>query len=435
MSNRFVKISIVFLLVMFYMAVPYRSGEAAIDGITGTNFNFTATSGFISLPDGLSILAWGYTNGAGAMQIPGPTLILNEGQTVTINLTNQLAVPVSIVFPGQTNATATGGTQGVLTREAAPAGGTVTYQFTASHPGTYTYYSGTRPDLQVMMGLSGAIIVRPAIGQSYAYNSGTTRFNREYLFFLSEIDPNLHQQVALGQPVDTTLFTPTTWLINGRAAPDTMGAAFSLLFPHQPYNVVPRMHPGETVLIRMIGAGREMHPLHTHGNNHTVIARDGRLLTSTPSLPNAVPDLGESANTSTVAPGQTIDALFTWTGEGLGWDFYGHGPSDPMLPTECVYNGVQDPTDPRCDHGKPLPVDLPNQENLTFGIFYAGSPFMGQAGALPPGEGGFNTNSGFAFMWHSHSEKELTNNNIFPGGMLTMMIVENPNVVIDPTNP
>jgi len=24
-------------------------------------------------------------------------------------------------------------------------------------------------------------------------------------------------------------------------------------------------------------------------------------------------------------------------------------------------------------------------------------------------------------MWHSHSERELTNNDIFPGGFLTMM--------------
>jgi FtsP/CotA-like multicopper oxidase with cupredoxin domain len=435
MRNRLSIMSIPLFFAAFLLALSFGAGEAAIDGITGTAFNFTAKQGYISLPDGSSLLGWGYANGAGPAQFPGPTLILNEGQTVTITLTNQLAVPVSIVFPGQANVSASGGSQGLIAREAAPAGGTVTYQFTASNPGTYTYYSGTRPDLQVMMGLSGAIVVRPAIGQSYAYNSGRTRFNREYLFFLSEIDPALHQQVALGQPIDTTLFAPTTWLINGRAAPDTLSAAFSPLFPHQPYNISPRMHPGETVLIRMVGAGRDMHPFHTHGNNHTVIARDGRLLTSTPNLANAAPDLGESAFTSNVAPGQTLDALFTWTGEGLGWDFYGHSPADPLAPGECVYNGVQNPTDPRCDHGKPLPVDLPNQENLTFGPFYAGSPFMGLAGALPPGEGGFNPNSGFVFMWHSHSEKELTNNNLFPGGMLTMMIVEHPNVIIDPSNP
>jgi hypothetical protein len=29
-------------------------------------------------------------------------------------------------------------------------------------------------------------------------------------------------------------------------------------------------------------------------------------------------------------------------------------------------------------------------------------------------------------MWHSHSEKELTNNNLFPGGLLTMLIIEPP---------
>ena len=56
---------------------------------------------------------------------------------------------------------------------------------------------------------------------------------------------------------------------------------------------------------------------------------------------------------------------------------------------------------------------------------------MGAAGALPPGEGGLNPNSGYTFMWHSHTEKELTNNDIFPGGMLTMLIVEPPGTVID----
>jgi len=42
---------------------------------------------------------------------------------------------------------------------------------------------------------------------------------------------------------------------------------------------------------------------------------------------------------------------------------------------------------------------------------------------LPPGEGGMNPNSGYAFMWHSHNEKEMVNNDIFPGGMMTQVIV------------
>ncbi len=65
------------------------------------------------------------------MQVPGPTLIVTQGQTVTVTLTNGLpaaAGNTSILFPGF-NVTTTGGVAGLLTQEAAP-GGTVTYTFT-----------------------------------------------------------------------------------------------------------------------------------------------------------------------------------------------------------------------------------------------------------------------------------------------------------------
>src|SRR5258708_37462014 len=97
------------------------------------------------------------------MQIPGPTLIVTEGQTVTVNLTNNLPVAAgntSILFPGF-NVTPIGGVNGLLTHEAAP-GATVSYTFTATTPGTRAYYSGTQSDLQVEMGMYGAIIVLPS---------------------------------------------------------------------------------------------------------------------------------------------------------------------------------------------------------------------------------------------------------------------------------
>ena len=145
-----------FLMMVVFCSFPAR---AAIDGLTGTVFNFTAKPGYVLASEGSSILMWGYGVN-GNMQYPGPTLILNEGDLITVTVTNQLSVPTSIVFPGQTNVTASGGIPGLLAKEALP-GATVTYTFTASNPGTYTYYSGTKPDLQVMMGLVGAIIVRP----------------------------------------------------------------------------------------------------------------------------------------------------------------------------------------------------------------------------------------------------------------------------------
>jgi hypothetical protein len=41
---------------------------------------------------------------------------------------------------------------------------------------------------------------------------------------------------------------------------------------------------------------------------------------------------------------------------------------------------------------------------------------------------------GYAFMWHSHNEREITTNNVFPGGMLMMMLVDSREFVIDESN-
>ena len=407
------------MVIMVVLLMLPVAAHAAIQGITGPTFNLTAKEGYISTGEGGSYLMWGYANGAGPMQYPGPTLIVNQGATVTVNLTNELSVPVSIVFPGQAGVVATGGSPGLMTNEAPATGGTVSYTFTASQPGTYTYYSGTRPDLQIEMGLVGALIVRPTTNPAaQAYSHADSQFDHEYLFLLSEMDPRIHIQVASGQmaAVDNTTYFPVYWFINGRTAPDTMGAANDPLLPSQPYNCMPMMHPGEKILLRMIGAGRDMHPYHTHGNHHRVIARDGRLLSS---ASGSGADLGELAFTTTVVPGSTADAIFTWTGEKLGWDMYGHAPGDPLQPREYAP-----------DHGKPFPVVLPSVQELTPGQFYSGSQFLGALGTLPPGQGGFNPNGGFFFMWHSHSEKEIVNNDIFPGGLLTMMVVEAPGVML-----
>ena len=150
------------MVAAFMTAVP---ADATIQGISGPTFNLTAKTGNIIADDGASIPMWGFANGSGVMQYPGPTLIVNQGDTVTINLTNTLSVPVSIVFPGQSGVTAAGagGVPGLLTTEVPPDNGVtvVSYSFVASEPGTYLYQSGTNTELQVEMGLVGALIVRP----------------------------------------------------------------------------------------------------------------------------------------------------------------------------------------------------------------------------------------------------------------------------------
>jgi FtsP/CotA-like multicopper oxidase with cupredoxin domain len=435
---------------------------AKIEGVTGTSFTLVAKAGHISTADGGSIYNWGYALRVGsnpaAFQYPGPTLIVNQGDRVEVTLFNELPTNVSLLFPGQIDvdseaAGCPGGmANGRITREARP-GGCLKYSFIANKPGTYTYHSGTQMPVQLEMGLFGALIVRPNGAPNQAYEHPGTRFDREHLVMLSEIDPVWHEAVArqaaaasgANWTVNTSGFearNPLYWFVNGRNAPDTLVGAYAPQFPAQPYNALPRMHPGERLLLRTINAGIDLHPFHTHGNNTWTIAVDGRVASS---APGAGPDVARSDNTLRMVPGQTVDAIYEWTGKGLNWDAYGIGdshtcngvtlaeaaanPADPRL----QLNGGFDPASREyCpDHGKPLPTVLPSNLEMTFGDFFSGSPFLGATGGVPVGAGRLGAGGAYFHMFHSHNEREIINNGVFPGGMMTFVVIEPANVPID----
>ena len=494
--------------------------HAAAPGITGPTFNLVATPAFISQPDGATVYSWGYgcngnpagyapaaitTGFCNTMQVPGPTLIVTQGQTVTVNLINQLpsaAGNTSILFPGF-NVTATGGVPGLLTQEAAHLG-TVTYTFTASTPGTRAYYSGTQGDLQVEMGLYGAIIVLPsaipgactsgvhasnatARGSSSLAHPGVTEhdfrlaaaayshpgacYDREYLFQFSEMDPRIHREAEEQSTrtctgcmsVATEPYVPAYFMINGRSMPDLMDPNYAPEYPHQPYNGNPHMHPGELTLLRVIGTTRWQHPFHEHGNHVRILARDGNLILSQTD-PNSL--AGPLLFTTTTTPGLAFDGIYYWTGKGLNWDPYGHnsasGSTLPCTPDPDGYN-TGAPTAINyfewCqDHNKPLqtapfgdiagggPATLPDPNIFANGAWFGGSPYLGpdatvravgSTGTTPPSGTVANSptdEAGFAFMWHSHNEREITTNNVFPGGMLMMMLVDSREFVIDESN-
>ncbi|MBN1818294.1 MAG: multicopper oxidase domain-containing protein, partial [Sedimentisphaerales bacterium] len=188
------KRGVIFLTVAVLLCMSWTV-QAMIPAVQGTvtaagkEFTLAAREGYIMTPDGGSYYMWGYANGAGSMQYPGPTLEANQGDTVIIHLTSELTVPVSMVFPGQLSVAAAGGAPGLLTQEApANNGGVVTYTFTATHSGTYLYHSGTNPELQIEMGLLGAIIIRPAgfsMMDKRAYGHADSAYDYEYLFLLT----------------------------------------------------------------------------------------------------------------------------------------------------------------------------------------------------------------------------------------------------------
>jgi FtsP/CotA-like multicopper oxidase with cupredoxin domain len=316
-----------------------------------------------------------------------------------------------------------------------------------------------------------------------AFNNAKACYDREYLFQFSEMDPRIHHEALVqvnatagctaGAPgcslnVATEPYVPAFFMINGRSMPDDMDSNYASQYPHQPYNGNPHMHPGEQVLLRIVGQGRWQHPFHEHGNHVRVLARDGNLILS---ASNANDLAGPALFTTTTTPGQTIDGIFYWTGKGLNWDPYGHSNRadvpDPLAHLTCTpdANGYNTgaPTAINyyewCqDHNKPLevapfgdvasggPATLPNANILANGAWYGGSPYLGPnatvravgpTGTTPPSGTVANPpteEAAFAYMWHSHNEREITTNNIFPGGMMMMMLVDSREFQIDEQN-
>src|SRR6476619_1248006 len=367
-----------------------------VNGSTHT-FNLETKTGYIETPDGNSVFMWSYddpTVDAGHFQSPGPVMCATQGQTITVNLTNHLTEATSLVFPGQQGITASGGAaDGLLAREAAAAGGTVSYTFTAASPGTYLYESGSDVAKQVEMGLYGALIIRPSAANT-AYGDVATQFDpsREYLMLLADMDPFLHHAVETGTTYDFNSRDNRYFTINGRSFPDTIQDNGSGLLPAQPYGALVRIQPNTPTnnlpaLVRMINVGSSNHPFHPHGNHTTQIAQDGRETARTEHF-------GE-----TIGSGQTMDFLLRWDDQ----DFW--SPSHP------------------------LPVTQPNYRDLTFkdgNTFYAGSPYLGYKGTLPTGTVSQNICGEWYFPWHSHALNEFTNFDEGFGGMGTLLRVDPP---------
>jgi hypothetical protein len=276
-----------------------------------SSFVLTATTGYITTPDGDSIFMWGYAIGNNGFQYVGPILCANEGDTVTVTLKNALPVPTSLNFPGVTQVKANGATESYdsatdsIATAAAP-GGSVSYSFIADHPGTFLYESGTNPQLQVLMGLVGALIVRPTkvpacpnvpttgVTVGYVYDDCSSAYTagREFMHMLTEVDPHMHlaieqatcqqmyQAVANGGTLTTDTAGMLTWtppagsnspvltctpatvadpnlrdvydltqykaryfMINGRSFPDDLTPNFSTSNPTQPYGALVHISP------------------------------------------------------------------------------------------------------------------------------------------------------------------------------------------------
>ncbi len=237
-----------------------------------------ATTGTLTLPVGsipASVAIWGYaSDNVSPAGLPGPTLIAEAGETLEINLTNNLSEATSLSIRGLSGPSDTTGVG---------AGGTKTYTYVNLQPGTYLYEAGPTPngERQIAMGMYGVLIVRPSGAPLQAYGPAST-FDDEAVLVTSEIDPALN---AAPTTYDLRNFSPKYFLFNGKAYPDTA-----------PIDT----NAGRKVLLRLVNAGLENHSVGVLGLRYRVLSIDAK--------PFAQP---HTAVAETLSAGQTADVLVT----------------------------------------------------------------------------------------------------------------------------
>lgn len=199
-------------------------------------------------------------------QIPGPEIRVKQGDRVRFVFRNALEESSAIHFHGVNVPNNQDGVAG-LTQDIVKPGDSYTYEFEVPNSGTHMYHSHMNGATQIPMGLLGALIVEgpnePAVDvdASIVLNDG-----------------------------------PLGFTINGKGFPATQPVAAK---------------PGQKIRLRYMNEGLQGHPMHLHGMEQLVIAKDGW------ELPQPY-----RADTIWVAPGERYDTIVE-ARPGL-WAFHCH---------------------------------------------------------------------------------------------------------------
>jgi hypothetical protein len=317
--------------------------------------NLTAQRTTTTLRDGSTAPMWAFCESsacaAATAWAPGPTIVAAAGTSLTVNLTNNLPVPTSLVILGQL-----GGGLGTPTTMPSPAhsgqtfttfpgngsaspaftppaqgnrvrtfgaevaaGQTQALTWSSLKPGTYVYETGTLPSLQVPMGLYGVLVVTtaPAAGVPGVAYPGV-QYDDDVALLFSELDPAQNAAVDAAAAVGTDVklrFNDPTCNVDGASVPRCYpaavnyaptyffinGQAFDRTAPESSAFDVGDAATYSTgkVLVRLLNAGSRTHVPAIVGLPMALVAEDGNLAPGNPKVQNEV----------LLTAGKTFDAL------------------------------------------------------------------------------------------------------------------------------
>ena len=203
--------------------------------------------------------------------VPGPTIQVDVGDKVEVVLVNELPESTVIHWHGIPITNEMDGVADV-TQPPVPPGESFTYEITASRQSVGWYHSHHNGAIQVADGLWGTFLIG-----DLPLPDGVE--------VTQEIPMQLQDSGAIGLS------------LNGKSFPATEAL---------------RVDKGDWILIHYVNAGTMPHPMHLHGLDQIVIAKDGFPLEQT-----------YKADTVEVAPGERYSVLVQATQVGT-WAFHCH---------------------------------------------------------------------------------------------------------------
>lgn len=253
---------------------------------------------------------WGFTDDSDPdvpPTLPGPTIVVEAGEPVTIKVTNELPFAIAGDFGVDFRSVPLEDRVPSAFPTEIPVGATVDYTFTTDQVGTSIYAANAanpNGNRQIAMGLAGVLVVRPLecpdaleetggcaygdpgtpgnAGSLLGYDAGTDIFNEEALVALNDIDLAYNNSV---DPLafDMTNYKPTAHLINGKVYPET--------------DVIDTQM-GHNLLLRYANLGLADHSMGLVGKHQRILGRDATALAH-----------GSDDVTVPLNVGQTVDAM------------------------------------------------------------------------------------------------------------------------------
>ncbi|MED1725004.1 multicopper oxidase family protein [Paenibacillus pasadenensis] len=317
--------------------------------LTGKVINLTAMESNQEIAPGKTLPVWTFNN-----SVPGPEIRVKQGDTIKINLRNQLSEPVTIHWHGVPVPNAMDGIPGV-TQNAVQSGQSYTYEFKADVPGTYWYHSHQDSVNQLDRGLYGSFVVE---------GKNDEKVDRDFTLMLDEwmssgkgmsgmamsgmdmsgmdhSGMNMHSGDSSSKESNTNSMP--------MAHDMSMYDLFTINGKSGSLDQLP-VKQGDKVRIRLINAGYLSHQIHLHGHEFKVIATDGQPVTNPGILKDSV---------LSIAPGERYDMEFIADNPGQ-WLIEDHSNNKAAsgMRAMIVYNGAPASSDKSNASEKLSAVDL-----------------------------------------------------------------------------